>query len=419
MFIMSEKKTEDHELDELLKSMPRFTDERSKDEIYQQIKSVIDTQEKMEKGNRLGVSLNKWMPFVISVASVLILTVLVSSFVNNNERSSHDKAAESSMAQDSASMKSSEVTEEAVEEAEGISNDNMTVMSEKVAATFELVPFDSPFTSVYENDLNGGTVFHFSLLENALSVPITIVIPKEQIEYNFPNRIPNSLELYERYAFEMDETSLGFQDYHPYKGYFLAEGNMLKHYLPADHGYDTTPGTAAPYFSSIDEIFADFDSLAIVKEDGSPIEWDQVGTLDDAVALNGKEKKVSYFAYKAFNEETYLTPNFNKKFATLTEALMDMKNPENDIYASVIPNDVTYTVEEDSGLVVHFDEPLNLELLDAREASRLIEAFSLTAASFNQSIQLDNMIQDNWNGIDLTSPLPVPIGPNGFAMQTN
>lgn len=417
MFIMSEKNSEDRVLDELLNNMPKFKDNRSKDEIYQQVKSEIDTLEKFDKRKRIEVSFNKWLPFIISVASILLLTVLVSAYINDNGNST-DKAAELSTANEN--MRTMEVTEETsmdVEE-EGKATD-MTTMSGKVAATFGLVPFGSPYTSVYENDLNRGTVFHFSLLENALSVPITIVIPMERIENDFPSGAPNSLELYERYAFGIDETALGFQEYHPYKGYFLAEGKMLKHYLPADHGYDTAPGTAAPYLSSINEIFTDFDSLLRVNEDGSPIEWDQVGTLDEPVALTGTEKKVNYFAYNAFNKETYLTPNFNKTFTTITEALIGMKNPENDIYTSVIPNDVTYTVQEDKGIVVNFKEPLNLESLDAGEASRLIEAFSLTAASFDQSIQLENVVQENWNGIDITSPLPVPIGPNGFTMQTN
>lgn len=416
MFIMSEKKTEDRELDELLKNMPQFTDKRPKDEIYHRIKSQIETQEKFENRKRIGVSLNKWVPFIISVASVLLLTVLVSSYVNNNESSTADKAAESSTANDN--MRTMETTEKASMDMEEKSID-MTAMSEKVAATFELVPFVIPFTSVYESDLHGGTVFHFSLLENALSVPITIVIPKEQMDNDFPDSTPNSLELYERYAVGIDETSLGFQEYHPYKGYFLAEDKILKHYLPVDHGYDTASGTAASYFSSINEIFTDFDSLLRVNEDGSPIEWDQVGTLVEPVALAGTENKVNYFAYTAFNEETYLTPNFNKTFDTVKEALISMKNPENDIYTSVIPKDVSYTVQEEKDLVVRFDEPLNLESLDVSEASRLIEAFSLTAASFNQSIRLENVSQENWNGIDITSPLPVPIGPNGFTMQNN
>ena len=78
---------------------------------------------------------------------------------------------------------------------------------------------------------------------------------------------------------------------------------------------------------------------------------------------------------------------------------MDMKNPENDIYTSVIPKDVNFTVSKIKDYVVHFDEPLDLESLDASEASRLIEAFSLTAASFDQTIQLENVVQEKWNGI--------------------
>ncbi|SDN00240.1 hypothetical protein SAMN05518871_10319 [Psychrobacillus sp. OK028] len=413
---MSEKKTEDHVLDELLNSMPQFTDKRSKDEIYQKVKSEIETQEKLEKRNRVGAAVNKWLPFIISVASVLILTVLVSSYISDNSNSTADKAIESSMAEDR--MTSTEETEEAsMKVVEEEKSNDMTIFSSPENATFELVPFDSSFTSVYDSDINGGTVFHFSMIENALSVPITIVIPKEQIDLDFPDGAPNSLELYERYAFKIDETALGFQEYHPYKGYFLAEGNMLKHYLPADHGYDTAPGTAAPYISSINETFTDFDSLARVNEDGSPIEWDQVGTLTEPLALQGIENNANYFAYKAFNEETYLTPNFNKTFDTLEAALLDMKNPENDIYTSVIPNGMNFTVRDDKGFIVHFDEPLNLESLGASEASRLIEGFSLTAASFNQSIKLENVVQEKWQGIDLTKSLPIPIGPNGFNMM--
>ena len=415
MFIMSEKKPEDFELDELLNKMPQFTDKRSKEEFYQQVKSKIEMQERSEKRKRIEVSMNKWLPFFISVASVLILTVLVSSYINNNENSTADQAEESSIAEDK--MRTMEVTEEPSMDAKEESSD-MT-MSGKLMAALELVPLDSTFTSVYEQDLNGDTVFHFSLLENALSIPITIIIPKEQIEMDFPGWKPNSLELYERYAIEIDESSLGFQEYHPYKGSFLAEGKLLKHYLPTDHGYDTAPGSSAPYVSSINEIFTDFDLFMRVKEDGSPIVWDQVGTLEEPLELLGSEKKVNYFAYKAFNEVTYLTPNFNKTYETLTEALMDMKNPENEIYTSVVPKDVTYKITNDKGFVVHFDEPLNLESLDASEAARMIEALSLTAASFNQAIHIENVVQENWNGIDFNSPLPVPIGPNGFTMQTN
>ena len=120
------------------------------------------------------------------------------------------------------------------------------------------------------------------------------------------------------------------------------------------------------------------------------IEWNQVGTIDEPLVLTGTKQKVNYFAYKAFNQVTYLTPNFNKTFNSLLEALQGMKNPENEIYTSVIPNDVTYSVKEDKEFVVHFDKPLDLESLNASEASRLIEAFSLTAASFNQTIRLEH-----------------------------
>ncbi len=45
-------------------------------------------------------------------------------------------------------------------------------------------------------------------------------------------------------------------------------------------------------------------------------------------------------------------------------------------------------------------------------ATQLIEAMMLTAASFNQQLLLDNVVQESWEGFDLKGYLPKPVGPN-------
>lgn len=417
---MSDMKKED-ELDGLLSNIPKFTDHRLKEEVYNRVKSEIETQVKYEKRKILGVSLSKWMPFIASVASVLLLTFLVSSYINDNsvhkESTSMSKEEKISTNDDMRSMDAAEESATSNEATVAEPTNEMTTMSSMKVANVELIPFQKS-TSVYSDDLNGGTVFHFSFLEGALSVPVTIIIPKEQIEVDFPNMTPNSLQLYERYASQIDEEALGFTEYHPYKGYFVAEDEQLKHFLPANHGYDIAPGTSAPYWSSINEIFTDFETLMRVNEDGAPIEWDQVGILNEPSPLDGEHAQQSYFMYTASNGETYLSSNFGKRFNTLSEAFENMKNPENEIYTSVIPNNVTYSYRDDKGTAtIHFDEPLDLKTMDSVKATRMMEAFALTAASFGNEVKLENVVQQQWEEFDLTKPLPIPLGPNGFVMS--
>ena len=415
---MSERNNDDYELDELLTRMPKFTDDRPKEEVYNSVKMNIDSRHTSEKRKLFGSPLSKWTPYFVSIASILLLTFLVTSFLNEDETAmENDRNNAGSVNEESNSMKM--VEEESSEAQESTNSNNMSEATSVAEPSIELLPLNK-ITSVYERNIDGGAVFHFSFLENALSVPVTIIIPIAQLEADFPNGTPNSLEMYEKYATRIDEEGLGFTEYHPYKGYFTADEETLTHYLPMGHGYDTASGTSAPYFGSINEIFIDFDSLTIVNEDGSAIDWDQVGPLNNQIVLDKNQGQFNYYNYLAFNGETYLTPNFREKYNSLSEALVAMKKVENDIYTSVIPEEVTYTYKIEEGInVVEFDEPLDLESLDPFEATRLIEAFSLTAANFGAEIKLQNIVQSEWDIFDFAKVLPVPLGPNGFIMTIN
>ncbi|MFJ5772331.1 hypothetical protein [Psychrobacillus sp. NPDC093180] len=413
---MSDRKKEESSIDELLQNMPKFTDHRSKEEVYNRVKMEIEAQVKEEKRKTIVMSFSKWMPFVVSVAAIFLLTFLVSSYTNQEEKSMSNDSTESSekLRSMDAKEESTTVTEDetTVEQA-----NEMTAMTKMLDTPIELIPLHKT-TSVYEDSLNGGTVFHFSLVENALTVPISIIIPKERMETDFPDRTPTSLQLYERYAAQIDEEAMGFMEYHPFKGYFVAEGNVLKHYLPKDHGYDRASGSTTTYEQSLNEIFTDFDSILPVNEEGTTIVWDQAGEIKEPRKLPGSSGHYNYYIYHASNGEDYLTPSFGNAYNSLSEAMLAMKDVENDFYTSVIPSDVSYTYSEQNGIpVVRFDERLDLEALDPFATTRLIEAFALTAASFGEEVMLENVVQQQWAEFDLTKPLPVPLGPNGFIVS--
>lgn len=414
---MSDWKKEEDALDELLNNMPKFTDHRLKEDVYNRVKAEIDASKERSNKRNAVTKISKWMPLVASIASILVITFLVSYYLN--DQSSKSDMASMKMEQKATveeSMRKMDVQEKAVpEENMGTESTNeMTSMTVLDNSTIDLVPFKDGST-VYAEDVKEDTVFHFSLMENALTVPITIVIPKEKIEQDFPNGNPSSLDMYQHYASSINEAALGFEEYHPYKGYFSAEGTSLKHYLPVGHGYDMASGTAVPYFVSLKEIFTDFEKLFRVNEDGSPINWDQVGILKEPSDLAGQ---FNYFKYEAQSGEIYLATNFGATYNSLSEAVMAMKDAGNDLFVSVIPSDVNYSYEENKGIAtIQFEKPLDLSKMEAIDATRLIEAFALTGASFDSQVQLTNVVQKEWERYDLTKPLPVPIGPNGFTIE--
>ena len=59
--------------------------------------------------------------------------------------------------------------------------------------------------------------------DQASSVPITFTIPNSQIKEDFGFLEPTSYDLYKKYAERFDESALGFQEYHPYKGDIAAD----------------------------------------------------------------------------------------------------------------------------------------------------------------------------------------------------
>ena len=420
MFIMSEWKKDEEALDELLNKMPKFTDQRSKEDVYKRVKMEIENQKINEKRRTTHVTLTKWLPFAVSIASILILTFLVSSFFNDKESSliaSKSIEQKSNKMSDMRSMDTNEKATLTSDDTENEQSNSMMSISSLDDSHIELVPLDKT-NSVYKDSLNGGTVFHFSLIENALSVPITIIIPKKQMEKDFPNMNPNSIQLYQRFGSRIDEEALGFDEYHPYKGYFIEEGKILKHYLPENHGYDIASGTLGPYWGSINEIFNDFDSIEVLNEDGSPIEWNQVGTLNEPSKLDGKLAHHNYFYYVAQSGKSYLSPNFSAKYNSISEAFSAMKESNNDIYTSVIPSNVTFDYSNVGGkAIIRFTDPLDLKTMDSFAANGLIEAFALTAASFGTEVKLENVVQQKWAEFDLSKFLPIPLGPNGFIME--
>ena len=57
--------------------------------------------------------------------------------------------------------------------------------------------------------------------------------------------------------------------------------------------------------------------------------------------------------------------------------------------------------------------------MEPEKAMQMIEGMLLTAASFGEQLQFENVVQEEWNGFNFSQPLPVPVGSNPLPLLLN
>jgi len=420
---MSNNKWSEQEINQLLSQVPKLQDTRSKEDVLKRL------QQDSRLANDSQKTRKRWIPPVVAIAALITLTLLGATLINksnmdiafdSNEQSAKSTAMDNDAREESkASIMVKE--EEAVgESAEGtVSYDGASnkATSESEMSALE-APVDSLLTSAYSSDVENHTVFKIGLVsQDALVVPVTFLIPNERIQQDFGNQTPNTLQLYEQYAADINEENLGFTDYHPYKGRFEIDQDQFIHRLPKQHDYDLSSATLYVYDESLQYTFEGFAEINHQNEDGSQAEFDQVGQKTPTVLSNGLYETAVY-PYSDSTGKVYMVPSLNQTYNNALEAMEALKTPPNDFFEQPIPRSVTYSVEEIQGIIhIKFTEPLELNSLSQEQSSQMIESFVLTGASFGVQIQLDNVLEEQWNGLNLTEPLEQPVGLNKYSWQ--
>ncbi|MBG9755795.1 RNA polymerase subunit sigma [Lysinibacillus sphaericus] len=422
---MTHKPFDDEQLEHVLNNAPKLSDHRSKEDILNRLmadarlQDNIHLQEAMQEPiedepsqqedpiikKPATKSKVRNMQIFMSVAAVFVLTILVGTVWKNNQGEQKDQASMPETAQYS-TMQEDSAAKEAATQDEMLDSKSIVAEHERIL---------SLRTSVYEEDVKDAVVFRIGLAgRDAESVPMTYVIPNERVATDFGGEKPSTLRMYEKYAPQIDEEAKGFTEYHPYKGELKEKDDKLIHVLPKENDYDVASATVNEYKGTMEDTFSDseYSEVEIQNEDGTPYEFSREGEPNQAMSLTNA-KRYNYYLYQDTNGAEYLSPDFRQTFETVTEALTQMKNKNDDVYTSVVPENVTYTVkEQEEGVVVTFDIPLDLTSMEPIRATQLIEAMMLTAASFNQQLLLDNVVQESWEGFDLKGYLPKPVGPN-------
>ncbi|MGG0668245.1 hypothetical protein ABE073_06895 [Lederbergia citrisecunda] len=393
---MTNNQWDDDKLESLLHSMPKIEDDRSKEQIFDRLKQ----DQRLKKPRRMNPK--KWMPIIVAAAALLLFGLIVPSMLNHNEGAIEDSSAPQAFktGPEIESSTENETTEEAA--------DIFGVSEAKESRAMNFAAFESHV--VLADELHDAQAFQVGLVESANVVPITFLIPESVIHSDFPQGNPTVVELYNKYAAELPEAELGFDDYHPYKGKLYVENGILHHQIPAEHTYDMSEATVDFYENSMKETFSQFDELQLVDEKGNPTSFENVGK-SEPIKL---KQPFPYYKYTMPSGKIYLAPYEPETTVdAVAEGLAEMKNVNGDIVESLIPQNVDYDVRMDGEeAVITFKERLDVTAFDQNALNQMIEGFMLTAKEYDKQVRLENVVQESFGNYDLTKVLPKPIGSN-------
>lgn len=385
---------DDEHIENLLRDFPAIRDDRPKEEVYQRLAQKEPVRKRQKQ----------WLPLLVAALAFITIGILVASILNQNgiDSSQNEQSTESGSDQSAASTAES-AEDRSIQEENAATGDAATSIMESEDA-------GSGQVSVYEGDLEGHTLFTIGFTENAFVIPLSFLIPDSQIMEDLGKDNPNSVELYNQYASEIDEQALGFDEYHPYVGKIAMGAEGAEHVLPKDHQYDLASASIGVYTATLKETFRDAGQVAVLNEDGSPVEFDQIGPMEPVVT---DVKNVAFYAYTTAAGETFLVPGYGMPFETATEAFQAMKDSPNDFQKSTLPDGTDFSITETDDLVqIEFQSPFDFSAMEEVDAKRMIESLAMTAKSYGKQVQLANTEQPQWLGYDFTVPLETPVATN-------
>ncbi|SIT66647.1 hypothetical protein [Edaphobacillus lindanitolerans] len=398
---MDNEKFEDRELEEWLKSIPKPQDPRSREDVL----ARLNKDPRLSRRKRAP---RRWIPAAVAAAAILTFGALIASLSGGFNES----ADKNSSGQDAAVM-----TRESSEQADRSGDSSQESDRSDLYSSMESGPSGSFADAVYPDQSYGFKVFTVGLTDQAVAIPVTFLIPEEKLKEDFDG-IPDQVDLYNRYAAEIDEAALGFDEYHPIEGTVVKQGGDIVVTLPEKHPYDLSGAAVTVFTDVLKETFPDSSRIIFENDAGTPAQFGQIGEMEPV--KSGGNNGIPYFAFEKADGTVVMAPDYGEAPADPAEALRLMQNPPNDLFEPVIPEDANFTAElpENGGdvLTVRFEHQYDFAQMNPEQAVRMIDGMALSAAGAGLRILFANA-ENGPDGYDLSAPIPIPSGPNAIVMN--
>ncbi|MGV3466921.1 MAG: hypothetical protein ACO1OT_16715 [Heyndrickxia sp.] len=381
---------DENHVKELLRNMPKITDNRNIDDIYWSV------QRKMNKKTK-----SKKIFFIpaLSVLAVVILMVLISPvFLKQGEQQS--KSTDSSDRKAQVAMSSSKPKAELKKKEQSTVNADQNT-KDQISKT-----------AVYNEDLKDDNVFTYGVFtKDAVVVPVSVLAPKEE----------NSdwINQYKTIAKTLAQKTPSLDNYLPLHGDMKYDAATKKlHIIIAKKDIPSINESIQLNLNRIVQYsFANQEvkEVDFSDENGNPIE---VGELGEVKSQDiNQTPQTAYYLYTSSDGEDYLLPT-DETFSNFQAALEAMKTKPDDFHQPVIGQDVDMKVNVENKEQANVQFTNNVQLDKEKNSMDMIEGILLTAKNFGiTSIQFKNVEPLQWDGFDFSKPVEVPIAPNKIHLE--
>ncbi|MDG5470677.1 hypothetical protein P6709_02885 [Jeotgalibacillus sp. ET6] len=444
---MSGSKWNDKEIEKMLNKMPVIKNRQSGQVMYEKIKGNERKKDKKRAG---------WIPVAASLAALLLLLLLIPPFFATNEQfnlssgnEGADSAADGSAEEQTENFSANSIEEEqkdfslderaAEEHASSPDQDREEEFADDGATGSENTESDSHVkpeseeeqsdenqdaavqtpadedpsqkTSLFTAEAAGHTYLKTALVtEEGYVIPFTFLLPDKENE-------DNAVNLYNRWANEIDEEGMGFINYHPVANHLsVTEQNGINGVIDQNNEY--TQDSFSPDLMELvlKQTFGsgNYTGFTFVNEEGDKVNLDEEMELEISLSNDNK----GYYLFRNERSSQVYFAQSEKSFATIEDAFTEMQQvTPNEDYLTALPEELSIqTVQENELLTVTPSEQINAYSVE--EKKRFIEAVLLTAESFGiQEVMFENIEDFNELGFDLEKPLTVPAGPNMYMMK--
>ncbi|WP_409301449.1 GerMN domain-containing protein [Peribacillus sp. SCS-155] len=409
------------ELQMLLKELPKIEDNRSPEQIFNNIKNRVNKQKKR----------HRWVPMAASTAAAFVLAALSIPYFMENETTESssaesefvrfDKTAETTITEQSKKEAGSTTgkTKEKPLQNNQDTNEKSTPAESETPTIAEEEPHNkenvikarvvtSYAESVYPDRKEEQPIINMGVTDVQANYYIPLSLAANSVDSKENVAGLNELSSY------VNEKAYGISNPIPPDVKITTEPDE-RHVIVDFPANSTSIQYDSQIFSALQQSlkYTDKQSVTFSIDGQLDVEFPHLGQVTDRWIE--KEEKKAFYVYQASEDAPGLLVPSNISFNTPEEAMLAMKsNPDGQqtILASIPSELVWNAVTEDGNkLIIDLSPESAVENVDALPVA--IEAILLTAKDFGkETVLFKNPPIESIGSFDLTNEITVPVAPN-------
>ncbi|MFD2655345.1 GerMN domain-containing protein [Gracilibacillus thailandensis] len=371
---MKNHKSNDEQLKEQLRKLPKIEDKRTKEEVYQQIEAQMKQDKPSSRKKRSFI----WVPLFATVCAALLIFVIIQG---QDFSGSYDQST-SEMADDSDMNTFDNANDEASTAEESREEDifNKAEMQDNIKEEYRYL--------LDMEDIQGASHMAFLTEQGQHIIPITI------LHSNFSyNQINEYIDLEENGLYDIGIREIQFQRDNQKVIATFTDSFELQ---PSGNNYSNFKKVLAYMFRPLGMKEIQFENHHPILNEGD--------NSNNLVPLSPIQQ-VPYKIYQGNNGSEWLAAKTDEIFKTLTAALEEMKiaEPAFNVQPS-IPEDAVIETEDQTGGQV-FISLSSSQIGDNQITVQMIEAILATASTYGYQEVIFSIGIDQIGKYDLSEPI--------------